>query len=82
MTISEEWSATIPDKSSELNAAVTRWQFSSDSAQLNLWLLPQYLSNVLPVEGRQSISNPAAPAKVLLSLFSRLQQHTKPSTVS
>ena len=35
MTTSEEWSATILDQSSKLNAAVNRWQFSSDSRQLN-----------------------------------------------
>ena len=82
MTISEEWSTTILDKSFKLNPAVTRWQFPSNSGQLNLLQLNEQFSNVLPVENRQSTSIPAAPAKVRLSLFARLQQHTKPFTVS
>ena len=81
MTISEEWNATILDKSFELNVAVTRWQFCSNSGQLNLLQLTKQFSNVLPVKNRQSISNPAAPPKVL-SLFAQLQQHTNPFTVS
>ena len=70
------------DKSFKLNTTVTRWQFHSNSGQLNLLYLTKRFSNVLPVENRKSTSNPAAPAKVLLSLFARLQQNTKPFAVS
>ena len=82
MTISEEWSATIFDKSFKLNRALTRWHVPSNSGQLNPLQVNKQFSNVLPVKDRQSTSIPAAPAKVLLSLFARLQQNTKPFTVS
>ncbi len=82
MTISEEWSTTVLDKSFELN---TDLPDGNSLENLANWICSSSLSifsNVLPVEDRQSISDTAASAKVFLSLFGQLQQNTEPSTVS